>query len=170
MRSRHSVSLRTTCDRTVVSLTRRGMDNGSPHELAAAYALDALDADERRAYETHLAGCGRCQEEVASFRETTAALAYDVDLPPLPETLEHRILDAARAERRNVVPLPRRWAIPAAALAVASVAAAIVLGVWAAHLSGSLDHQKQVANDQKAVINVLSDCTKTQMQGGSAAV
>jgi anti-sigma-K factor RskA len=146
------------------------MDNGSPHELAAAYALDALDANERRAYENHLAGCKRCQEDVASFRETAAALAYDVDLPPLPETLEQRILNAARAERPNVVPLPRRWAIPAAALAVASVAAAVVLGVWAAHLSGSLDHQTQVAKDQKAVIDVLSDCTKTQMQGGSAAV
>jgi anti-sigma-K factor RskA len=146
------------------------MDNGSPHELAAAYALDALDTDERRAYEAHLAGCARCQEDVASFRETASTLAYDVDLPPLPETLEHRILKAARAERPNVVPLPRRWAIPAAALAVASVAAAVALGIWATHLSGSLNHQKQVAKDQKAVIDVLSDCTKTQMQGGSAAV
>jgi len=146
------------------------MDNGSPHELAAAYALDALDADERRAYEAHLAGCERCQEDVAPFRETAAALAYDVDLPPLPETLEHRILNAARAERPNVVPLPRRWAIPGAALAVASVAAAVVLGIWAAHLSDSLDHQKQVNKDQKALVDILSDCTKTQMQGGSAAV
>jgi anti-sigma-K factor RskA len=146
------------------------MDNGSPHELAAAYALDALDADDRRAYEAHLARCERCQQEVTSFRQTAAALAYDVDLPPLPETLEHRILKAARAERPNVVPLPRRWAIPAAALAVASAAAAIVLGVWAAHLSGSLDHQKHLNKEQKALVDILSDCTKTQMQGGSAAV
>jgi len=146
------------------------MDNGSPHELAAAYALDALDADERRTYEAHLAGCELCQDDVASFRETAAALAYDVDLPPLPETLEHRILNAARAERPNVVPLPRRWAIPAAALAVASVAAAVLLGIWAAHLSGSLDHQKQANKDQKALVDILSDCTKTQMQGGSAAL
>ena len=146
------------------------MDNGSPHELAAAYALDALDGDDRRAYEAHLAGCERCQGEVASFRETAASLAYDVDLPPLPETLEHRVLSAARAERPNVVPLPRRWAIPAAALAVASVAAVVVLGIWVAHLSRSLDHQKQAAKEQKALVDVLSDCTKTQMQGGSAAV
>jgi anti-sigma-K factor RskA len=146
------------------------MDNGSPHELAAAYALDALNADERRAYEAHLAGCEPCQQEVASFRETAASLAYDVDLPPLPETLEHRILSAARAERPNVVPLPRRWAIPAGALAVASVAAAVAFGIWAAHLSGSLHHQKQLSRDQKALVDILSDCTKTQLQGGSAAV
>jgi anti-sigma-K factor RskA len=123
------------------------MDNGSPHELAAAYALDALDADERRAYETHLAACERCREDVASFRETASALAYDVDVLPLPETLEHRILKAARAERPNVVPLPRRWAIPAAALAVASVAAAVVLGIWAAHLSRAPTHQAALIAD-----------------------
>ena len=37
------------------------------HEQAAAYALDALDPDERRAFEAHLDGCARCREEVASF-------------------------------------------------------------------------------------------------------
>jgi len=31
------------------------------HELTAGYALDALDPDERRAYEAHLAGCERCR-------------------------------------------------------------------------------------------------------------
>ena len=31
--------------------------NQDLHEQVAAYALDALDGDERRAFETHLAGC-----------------------------------------------------------------------------------------------------------------
>ena len=30
------------------------------HELTAAYALDALDPEERRAYEAHLATCPQC--------------------------------------------------------------------------------------------------------------
>ena len=146
------------------------MNDGSPHELAAAYALDALDGDDLEAYETHLAGCERCREEVASFRATAATLAYDVYLPPAPEALEHRILGAARAERPNVVPLPRRCALPAAALGVASAAAAIVLGIWAVHLSNSVDHQKQIRKDQKSLIDVLSDCAKTPMNGGSGAI
>src|SRR5437667_9599659 len=101
------------------------MNDGSPHELSAAYALDALDGDDLQTYETHLAGCEQCREDVASFRATASALAYDVDLPPLPETLEHRIVAAARAERPNVVPLRQRLALPAAALSgVAAVAAA----------------------------------------------
>jgi len=45
------------------------------HELTAGYALDALDADERTAYEAHLPGCERCQDELASFWQTTEALA-----------------------------------------------------------------------------------------------
>jgi Anti-sigma-K factor rskA, C-terminal/Putative zinc-finger len=146
------------------------MNDGSPHEASAAYALDALDGDEREAYETHLAGCERCREDVASFRATASALAYDVDLPPLPETLEHRIIAAARAEHPNVVPLRQRLAIPAAALSAVAAVAAIAIGIWAIHLSNSLDHQKSIRKDQKAVIDVLSDCSMTPTQGSTGAV
>jgi len=48
------------------------MNDGSPHELSAAYALDALDGNELRAYEAHLAGCERCRDDVATFRETAS--------------------------------------------------------------------------------------------------
>jgi anti-sigma-K factor RskA len=146
------------------------MNDGSPHELSAAYALDALDGDEREAYETHLAGCNRCRDDVATFRATAGALAYDVDLPPLPETLEHRIIAAARAERPNVVPLRQRIVLPAAALSAVAAVAAIAIGIWAIHLSNSLDHQQSIRKDQKALIDILSDCAKTPMQGGSGAV
>ena len=146
------------------------MNDGSPHELSAAYALDALGGPELEAYETHLAGCERCREDVASFRATASALAYDVDLPPPPETLEHRILAAARAERPNVVPLRQRFAIPAVALSAVAAVAAIAVGIWAVHLSNSLDREKQIRNDQKSVIDVLSDCSRTPTQGSSGAI
>jgi len=143
------------------------MNDGSPHELSAAYALDALDGDELGAYETHLAGCEQCREDVASFRATASALAYDVDLPPLPETLEHRIIAAAKAERPNVVPLRQRLALPAAALSGVAAVAAIAIGIWAIHLSSSLDHQKSISKNQKTLIDILSDCAKTPTTGSS---
>jgi anti-sigma-K factor RskA len=146
------------------------MNDGSPHELSAAYALDALDGDELRAYESHLAGCERCREEVASFRAAAAALAYDVDPQEPPEALERRILTAARAERSNVVPLRQRWAVPAAAFGAVAAAVAIAFGIWTVHLSNSLDHQKQVRKNQRSLIDILSDCSKTPMKGGSGAV
>jgi anti-sigma factor RsiW len=99
------------------------------HELTAGYALDALDADERSAFETHLAGCPACQEELASFWQVTGSLAHAAAGPaPSPE-LRGRLLERARAERPNVVPLrPRRWALPVAST-VAAVAAVLALGL-----------------------------------------
>lgn len=39
----------------------------NPHEMVGAYALHALDEDEARAFEQHLATCAECREELASF-------------------------------------------------------------------------------------------------------
>src|SRR5436190_16860304 len=105
------------------------------HGLAAPYALDVLDEGERRTFEAHLAGCAQCREEVDAFRAAAAALAFaDPDPAPAPPAeLRERILDAARAERPNVVPLRprRRWALPAAAaIAVAAYVAAVALAAW----------------------------------------
>jgi hypothetical protein len=46
-------------------------------ELLGAFALDAIDGDERDVVEAHLAGCPRCRAEVAGYRETAAMLAHD---------------------------------------------------------------------------------------------
>jgi anti-sigma factor RsiW len=146
------------------------MNDGSPHELSAAYALDALDGDELRAYEAHLAGCERCREDVASFRETAAALAYDIQPLEPPEELERRILKAARAERPNVVPLRQRWAVPSAALGAVAAVAAIAVGIWAIHLSNSLDKERSQNKSQNAIVAILSDCTMTPAKGASARV
>lgn len=54
------------------------------HSLAAAYVLDALDDDERRRFEDHLAGCSACSVDVADLREAAALLGADAPLvsPP----------------------------------------------------------------------------------------
>jgi anti-sigma-K factor RskA len=108
------------------------------HDLTAPYALDALDADESEAYEAHLAQCERCRTELATLGEAASALAFGVPAPPPPPRLRAAILEAAAAERSNVVPLPRRpWAFRVAAAAAAVAAcAAIGLGVWGASRGG----------------------------------
>lgn len=114
------------------------------HDLTPAYALDALDSQDEERYEEHLATCERCRGELAGFRDPVATLAYGVQSPaPRPE-LRSRILEAARAERSNVVPIRRR--LPAALGAVAAVAAtvAIALGLWAASISDDLDRERSV--------------------------
>ncbi|HJR51059.1 MAG TPA: hypothetical protein VJ794_08140, partial [Gemmatimonadales bacterium] len=47
----------------------------SPQDLAAAYALGALSAEEARRFEAYLAGSPEAQREVAEYREVAALLA-----------------------------------------------------------------------------------------------
>lgn len=51
-------------------------------ELLGAFALDAVDGEERDVVEAHLAGCPRCRGEVATHRETAALLAHPGDTAP----------------------------------------------------------------------------------------
>ena len=60
------------------------MEPQSLHELAAGYALDALDDDEHAAFEQHLAECEQCATDVLAFRETAALLAYAAEGPEPP--------------------------------------------------------------------------------------
>lgn len=64
-----------------------------PHMLAGAYALDALDSDERASYEDHLAECTDCAEEVVGFRATAARLGDAEESEP-PPRLRRAVLDA----------------------------------------------------------------------------
>ena len=139
----------------MVSLTRSRMNDGSLHELSAAYALDALDGDDLRAFESHLATCERCRNDVTAFRETASALAYDVQLRAVPETLERRILASARAERPAAAPRRDRWVLSAAGVAAIAAVVAIGLGIWAIHLSNSLDRERAALSRDAQVVAIL---------------
>ncbi|MDQ2982384.1 MAG: anti-sigma factor [Actinomycetota bacterium] len=133
------------------------MEQNGPHDLAAPYALDALEEESARAFEEHLGMCPQCRDEVASFRETAAALAYAAESPPPPAGLGARIVDAARAERPNVASLRKRWALPAAGLAAAAVAATVVLAIWATSLSRSLNDERSARKRDGRIVSILSD-------------
>src|SRR5207244_4712161 len=94
---------------------RNGMEANALHDLTAAYALDALDPEDARDYEAHLARCDRCRDELASLSEAAGALAYATEAPAPPPELRARILQQARRERPHVVPLRPRWVAPVAA-------------------------------------------------------
>lgn len=133
------------------------MEANAIHDLTAAYALDALDPDEAREYEAHLARCERCRSELAAMSETAGALAYATEGPALSPELRARILQQARSERANVVPLRPRWATPVAAVAAIAAGAAIALGIWAASLSSKLDDRNDKLAAQARIATILSD-------------
>ncbi|HEX6662698.1 MAG TPA: anti-sigma factor [Gaiellaceae bacterium] len=126
------------------------------HDLTAAYSLDALDPEDARAYEAHLARCDRCRAELAELTAAATALAFAAPAPaPSPE-LRARILREAGRERSNVVPLRARWATPVTAIAAVAACAAVGLGIWAASLSGKLDRREAALSRQDRVARIVA--------------
>ena len=130
------------------------MEDRTVHELTAAYALDALDENERRAYEEHLSGCTRCRDELADLSQTAALLAHAAPAATPPPALRERILAEARRDgSATVIPFPRRPRVVlgvAGALTAAAAAVAIAFGVHSASLSRDLDEAREA-------VAVLSD-------------
>lgn len=65
------------------------------HSLAAPYALDALDPDERRRFEKHLSRCDDCTAEVRLLSEDAVRLAWSMAAQP-PFAMRDRVLSAVR--------------------------------------------------------------------------
>jgi anti-sigma-K factor RskA len=83
-------------------------------DLVPAYAVDALEPDEARAFEAHLQGCEACREEVSRLQEVAAQLAAGVATVQPPPWLREQVLAAVRT--RHAVP-PRWWPFGLAAAA-----------------------------------------------------
>jgi anti-sigma factor RsiW len=143
------------------------------HELTAAYALDALGDAEEAEYEAHLRHCERCRDELAAFQGTATALAYAAPPAAPPPGLRERILEQARSERANIVPLRPRWALRAAtAVAAAAAAVAVGVGVWAAGLSSSLDEERASRDRLEHATALLArpDAKRIPVEGADGAL
>lgn len=160
------------------------------HTLTGAYALDALDHDERQAFEAHLPNCGTCRDEVDGFLATASMLAVAAAEEPPPH-LKGAVLDtiaqtrqdppsttpAVRTRPDTVVtssrgPARRAWLerllLPAAAvMAVVVAGLSIVVG----NLNSRLD--EVVTADQVAAVAAAEDMQTWEADlpgGGSARV
>ncbi|MFD4137634.1 anti-sigma factor [Streptomyces sp. NPDC058572] len=63
-----------------------------PHQAVGAYVLHALPADERAAFENHLAGCAACAQEAAELAAAAARLGGAEAMRPSAD-LKQRVLD-----------------------------------------------------------------------------
>jgi anti-sigma-K factor RskA len=105
-------------------------------EWAAAYTLGALDAEDRRAFETHLAACSVCAAELAALAPVPALIAKidpgDVERQPDPAHAAS-IAAAAKREIRAIRRRSRRWQLTAAGFAAAALILVAVLLVTPRH-------------------------------------
>jgi anti-sigma-K factor RskA len=136
------------------------MDSQDMKDLAAAYALGALDPAEARSFEAFLATSPEVRRDVAEFREVAALLATTTEgAGPGPSSdLRERVL--ARVAKEKVVPLRPaagrpNW-VPWAA------AAAVLLAVGFGLQTISL--RRQVADRDAAIAELRRDFGATQAE------
>jgi hypothetical protein len=146
-------------------------------ELLGAFALDAVDDDERDLVEAHLAGCPRCRAEVEGHRETAALLAQGGERAPegvwdrITEALDESppALDLAPVARRTI-PL-RVAAVTMAVAAAVALFLGVTLGRHDNHRLDRIDQLVQAiqeANVNSAAFAALSDPAAEQVKLASA--
>jgi len=166
-----------------------------PHTLAGAYAMDALDGRDRARFERHLARCQECAREISRLHEATARLAAATAAQPPPALKE--LLRAETARTRQLPPdiagsraasarrpgaagsagslhgRTRRPArVPRLALALAGIAVAAGIAVWAvtgtSRPAGAAPHGTAIAAVLTAPdVTMISARVRT---GGTATV
>lgn len=133
------------------------------NEQGAAYALGALEDDERAAVEAHAAGCPACGRELRELREVAAQLALGLpQREPHPE-LGARIIARARRERLGAVGVERRQTrIPW--LSLGTLAAALAALIWGALLQAQLSATQRQLDDTSGQLERLRGAYSTVVE------
>ncbi len=140
---------------------------------AAGYVLGSLDPEERRAFESHLAGCAECAEEVASLRPVVGALATAVPQVTPRAELRERILSGATSRAGADAHIHDRKS--PAALTWLPLAAAIIIaigaGIYAVRLQRQIGELRARFDQAQATTAVLAapDLARIDLQGQQVA-
>lgn len=163
--------------------------NEDEHDQVGAYVLDALEPEERRAFEEHLRTCPECRAEVRELAGVADALALTAEPVEPPDGLRQRIMDAVAAEedtRPQLTalpggrPAPRRrspWRLAEIVGLAAAVVLLVGLGLWNIRLQQNISRDRSALAYQRQVSRALaagatvSDITGIGPgQGASAAL
>jgi anti-sigma-K factor RskA len=114
-------------------------------EMLPALALSALDAEDQRALDQHLAECDECRRELADWENTASALALSVPPAEPSAQVRDRIMRAVSAENEKqprqessaaspVIEFPQgrraRWTAFGRVGAIAAAVLFLVLIIW----------------------------------------
>ena len=128
--------------------------------LAAGYALSALDADDLKLFEAHLASCPECQASVAELRPLVDGLSLITGEAEPAAGLRERIMASVSAESRIPGPAskiapgkqapwwrrPVLWPLPAAAMMIVLAVAVAVVAVRGSQTDNDLSSAQRRLN------------------------
>lgn len=158
--------------------------------LSGAYALHALDEDEARAFEAHLAESEETRNEATELADTAVLLGLAVDPEAPPASLKASIMaqlattpqlervpvgpaspDARSASRAHAKAQARWFQRPINAVIGAAAAIALIIGGGVAVNAISAGVAQQVSASQLAAIQSADDATtlKGTVAGGGSA-
>lgn len=120
--------------------------------LAAGYALSALDADDLKSFEAHLASCAECRDAVGEWRRLVDVLSRMTEDAEPSVAQRQRIVASAMSEPKHPEPTgglatehkapwwrrPVLWPLPIAAVITILAAAVAVVSVWGSQTDGDL--------------------------------
>jgi anti-sigma-K factor RskA len=154
------------------------------HTLTGAYAVDALDDEERREFEEHLLGCDACADEVRGLRAAAAVLGVAATAG-VPQSFHDSVMAQVRATRQlppvggvdadaeqevgRVLPLLRRARTTSRALLAVAAALVVLAGSLGAV---ALQQHREVTRAQQvaaAVSAVIAAPAARQIEGDGAA-
>lgn len=139
------------------------MTDGHVRDQLTAYALDALEAEERRVVAEHLRICPECGEDLAELRAVTDAMATSVPPASPPAALRRAVLEAARPDR----PMPRqRWRPSWMALAAAA-GVVVLVGALASVNQRLQALQSRLAAQEQALALLTAPAARTVELTGS---
>ncbi|MFD5813824.1 anti-sigma factor domain-containing protein [Streptomyces sp. NPDC127038] len=159
------------------------MTTADLHTLTGAYALHALEDDERERFERHTAECGDCAQEVREFGETAARLGLAMTTTPGPafkdQVLRRIITVRQESPRTRALTVPRtvgirrrrpaRWALAAALAAAAALGGTAAWQHERAQDAQAQARQAEARADQLAAVLAAPDATSrtTTLAGGA---
>ena len=125
-------------------------------EAVAAYAIGALDREDRDVFEAHLATCERCRIELADLRRVSAALALAAEPVAPPPSLKARTIAFATAQSPRAAlppsgapvlarPRPRMSFVRLAA--AAGFIATVALGLYAWSLQSRVETLQRMVTE-----------------------
>lgn len=155
-------------------------------ELAAAFALESLEADESGAYRDHISSCDVCRILVGEFQTVVDVLPIALEPLTPSSQLKQSILAEARLDIEGEAERPTLqvaetapdagwrwpdWLTPRAMAVSAAVAAVIIaLVAWNVTLQLSLDDERDINTAQATLANAIANASSvTQLSGTDAA-